>query len=196
MLTKFSLHSNLVIFQFGSLCITWGFNSLYIPIWLYSNMDVQAREVQMKMPLHSNLVIFQYVPEKTVSVVNKLYIPIWLYSNRGSKPNSSATTSLHSNLVIFQWQLIPISSKTIYLDIPIWLYSNPSTIIPHIYRLWKLLFVDLRFLIHPNAIFFASYSYYLCLDPYYSGFVYLPIFKVYHRLTIILVQLMFYINLV
>ena len=150
------------------------------------------------MPLHSNLVIFQrilpcerkllyscftfqsgYIPTILLSIIqfkkNKLYIPIWLYSN---------ATSLE-----------PLFVPTL-LYIPIWLYSNPPTIIPHIYRLWKLLFVDLRFSIHPTAIFFASYSYYLCLDLYYSSFIYLPIFQVYHRLTIILVQLMFYINLV
>ena len=119
------------------------------------------------------------------------YIPIEF-----NNPQGSGQPTLHSNLVIFQLSPLTITVAPCCLYIPIWLYSNPSTIIPHIYRLWKLLFVDLRFLIHPTAIFFASYSYYLCLDPYYNGFVYLPIFKVYHRLTIILVQLMFYINLV
>ena len=126
-----------------------------------------------------------------------LYIPIWLYSNKAaSLLYCTYEGTLHSNLVIFQPQQIILSLYRHYLYIPIWLYSNPPTIIPHIYRLWKLLFVDLRFSIHPTAIFFASYSYYLCLDLYYSSFIYLPIFQVYHRLTIILVQLMFYINLV
>ena len=161
--------------MFVSYCKYYFFKHLYIPIWLYSN--------ELKDFATNVLRFFTF---------QSGYIPI---------PNQithrfARTLTLHSNLVIFQWFMRFWSKQRKILYIPIWLYSNPSTIIPHIYRLWKLLFVDLRFLIHPTAIFFASYSYYLCLDLYYSGFVYLPIFKVYHRLTIILVQLMFYINLI
>ena len=147
--------------------------------------------------VHFNLVIFQQPKKTSRTERGFLYIPIWLYSNLFfEKPFQNSLITLHSNLVIFQQKHITSRQGFEKLYIPIWLYSNPPTIIPHIYRLWKLLFVDLRFSIHPTAIFFASYSYYLFLDLYYSSFVYLPIFKVYHRLTIILVQLMFYINLV
>ena len=170
-----SLHSNLVIFQ-----------------W-----QVYVDRNNTNRTLHSNLVIFQ------LYTICKAWAWVFFTFQSGYIPMevrldlSKYIPALHSNLVIFQFFISSTSTFLCsWLYIPIWLYSNPSTIIPHIYRLWKLLFVDLRFLIHPNAIFFASYSYYLCLDPYYSGFVYLPIFKVYHRLTIILVQLMFYINLV
>ena len=192
-----TLHSNLVIFQsflqnrsisldnlftfqsgyipMGNRKVSHFICNLYIPIWLYSNEHLFYR----------------------MSVRGNLYIPIWLYSNYHIAKllqNSLYFTFQSGYIPIKTHQKLCILQHRLY--IPIWLYSNPSTIIPHIYRLWKLLFVDLRFLIHPTAIFFASYSYYLCLDLYYSGFVYLPIFKVYHRLTIILVQLMFYINLV
>ena len=167
------------------------FQSGYIPI------TNRLRVYPLRLcPLHSNLVIFQFHP----GINPELFLAFTFQS--GYIPISKDfevllfAYTLHSNLVIFQLFSSSASSPFFGLYIPIWLYSNPSTIIPHIYRLWKLLFVDLRFLIHPTAIFFASYSYYLCLDLYYSGFVYLPIFKVYHRLTIILVQLMFYINLV
>ena len=79
------------------------------------------------------------------------------------------------------------------LYIPIWFYSNPSPIIPHIYGLLKVLFVDLCFQTYSAVIFSASYSYYLHLYLCYNGFVYLPIFQVYHRSTIISIQSMFHI---
>ena len=194
-------------------CLSFTFQSGYIPTVLTSNHTHN----QAYFTFQSG-----YIPTKVntfhFSRIGNLYIPIWLYSNAAAPTPAAAKLSftfqsgyiptvillnnglefqaLHSNLVIFQHPLTPVFCFSKSLYIPIWLYSNPPTIIPHIYRLWKLLFVDLRFSIHPTAIFFASYSYYLFLDLYYSSFVYLPIFKVYHRLTIILVQLMFYINLV
>ena len=171
---------------------------LYIPIWLYSN-PIEVRSVPMiTSTLHSNLVIFQRREiHRQAAKQGSLHSNLVIFQRRYLRSTPMTSKTLHSNLVIFQPRVPGLcirNNQVLY--IPIWLYSNPPTIIPHIYRLWKLLFVDLRFSIHPTAIFFASYSYYLCLDLYYSSFIYLPIFQVYHRLTIILVQLMFYINLV
>ena len=110
---------------------------------------------------------------RTLSILNDyLYIPIWFYSN-----------VITDDCEITHY----------YLYIPIWFYSNPSPIIPHIYGLLKVLFVDLCFQTYSAVIFSASYSYYLHLYLCYNGFVYLPIFQVYHRSTIISIQSMFHI---
>ena len=78
-------------------------SSLYIPIWLYSNIWV-------------GLVLIHLLA---------LYIPIWLYSNSACKP----CLGFRCNFT-FQSGYIQINNRTVpacqwfTLYIPIWLYSN------------------------------------------------------------------------
>ena len=121
-----TLHSNLVLFKcMMPFCFDIK-ESLYIPIWFYSNL-IQVQILAMAISaLHSNLVLFKlrHRTEKstqltsftfqsgsiqivwyncTYMISKLLYIPIWLYSNLGSAPSvSDAHKSLHSNLVIFK----------------------------------------------------------------------------------------------
>ena len=97
---------------------------LYIPIWFYSNENLESDETDIHA-LHSNLVLFKYDPMRVNDdTTGKLYIPIWFYSNvlpsalyvlphcftfqSGSiqiyQPYCLlfASNSLHSNLVLFK----------------------------------------------------------------------------------------------
>ena len=63
--------------------------TLYIPIWLYSNVVGLWQELTQGLTL---------------------YIPIWLYSNRThTRPRCYTFLPLHSNLVIFQ--LMKVNSQ-------------------------------------------------------------------------------------
>ena len=110
--------------------------SLYIPIWLYSNLEsslsmllstktLHSNLVIFKcmrkelsdsslQPLHSNLVIFKCLCFFAICVPYFLYIPIWLYSNgRFLTTYQSRHKPLHSNLVIFKWAV----SQTLYRNL-------------------------------------------------------------------------------
>ena len=64
------------------MAIATAINSIYIPIWLYSNLQPLACK------------------HRAISI----YIPIWLYSNNiDQSVNDSSLPDLHSNLVIFKF---------------------------------------------------------------------------------------------
>ena len=86
-LSHMHLHSNLVIFKWTQCSAFWCTNVLYIPIWLYSNLQLS----------------------RYITTPWYLYIPIWLYSNiKKITIKRLRLLTLHSNLVIFKCQHIRI----------------------------------------------------------------------------------------
>ena len=104
-ISKFSLHSILVIFQFLTHSVLSWLSLLYIPFWLYSNALAYEIEKLYIQTLHSILVIFQYLKSSSVNcswvyfTFHSGYIPMYEVLMQSRKP----IATLHSILVIFQW---------------------------------------------------------------------------------------------